>query len=423
MEFSIFDLLAVLLGLVALFGYINNKLLGLPHSIGLMVIALGAALVLIAVELVFPASDVDGPVTAALAQIDFDETLLNGMLSFLLFAGALHVDLHALRSRLVAITAMATIGVLLSTFVVGTLAWYLFGLIGLELPYIWALAFGALISPTDPVAVLGMLKTIRVPESVEAKIAGESLFNDGVGVVVFLIVVAIAAGGPEADVGPAEVARLFAQEALGGALLGAAAGYITYRALATLDEYVLEVILTLALVTVTYALAQALHVSGPIAVVIAGIFIGNHGVTHAMSDRTRGYLLNFWELLDEILNSLLFLVIGLEVLVIRVDIVSAEAALLAIPIVLLGRFVGVFVPLTLLSLKQSFTEGAIPVLVWGGLRGGISVALALSLPEGPEKGPILAVTYAVVVFSIVVQGLTFRRVVKRALKPDDENAD
>lgn len=419
MEFSLFDLLAVLLGLVALFGYINHKLLGLPHSIGLMVIALAAALVLIAVELIFPASDFGGPVTAALAQIDFDETLLNGMLSFLLFAGALHVDLHALRARLAAIMAMATIGVLLSTFVVGTLAWYLFGLIGLELPFIWALVFGALISPTDPVAVLGMLKTIRVPESVEAKIAGESLFNDGVGVVVFLIVVAIAAGGPEAEVGPLEIARLFAQEALGGALLGAAAGYITYRALATLDEYALEVMLTLALVTVTYALAQALHVSGPIAVVIAGIFIGNHGVAHAMSDRTRGYLLNFWELLDEILNSLLFLVIGLEVLVIRVDIVSAEAALLAIPIVLLGRFVGVSVPLTLLSLKQSFTKGAIPVLVWGGLRGGISVALALSLPEGPEKGPILAVTYAVVVFSIVVQGLTFRQVVNRALGPDE----
>ena len=417
MDFSIFDLLAVLLGLVALFGYINHKLLGLPHSIGLMVIALAAALVLIVVELIFPASDFDGPVTAALAQIDFDETLLNGMLSFLLFAGALHVDLHGLRSRLAAITAMATIGVLLSTFVVGTLSWYLFGLIGLELPFIWALAFGALISPTDPVAVLGMLKTIRVPESVEAKIAGESLFNDGVGVVVFLIVVAIAAGGPGAEIGPLEVARLFAQEALGGALLGAVAGYITYRALATLDEYALEVMLTLALVTVTYSLAHALHVSGPIAVVIAGIFIGNHGVTHAMSERTRRYLLGFWELLDEILNSLLFLLIGLEVLVIRVDIVSAEAALLAIPIVLLARFIGVSVPLSLLSLKESFTKGAIPVLVWGGLRGGISVALALSLPEGPEKGPILAITYAVVVFSIVVQGLTFRRVVNRALGP------
>jgi CPA1 family monovalent cation:H+ antiporter len=237
--------------------------------------------------------------------------------------------------------------------------------------------------------------------------------------VVFLIVVAIAAGGPGAEIGPLEVARLFAQEALGGALLGAVAGYITYRALATLDEYALEVMLTLALVTVTYSLAHALHVSGPIAVVIAGIFIGNHGVTHAMSERTRRYLLGFWELLDEILNSLLFLVIGLEVLVIRVDIVSAEAALLAIPIVLLARFIGVSVPLSLLSLKESFTKGAIPVLVWGGLRGGISVALALSLPEGPEKGPILAVTYAVVVFSIVVQGLTFRRVVNRALGPEE----
>ncbi len=421
MELSIFELVAILFGLVALFGYINHKVLGLPHSIGLMVIALGAALSLVAFELVFPATDVDGPVTAALRQVDFDDTLLKGMLSFLLFAGALHVDLAALRSRLAAISAMATLGVLISTFVVGTLAWLVFGLLGLDIPFIWALAFGALISPTDPVAVLGILKTIKVPASVEAKIAGESLFNDGVGVVVFLIVVAIAAGGAHAEVGPLEVARLFAQEAGGGALLGAIAGYIAYRALASLDEHNLEVMITLALVTVTYALAHVIHVSGPLAVVVAGIFIGNHGVAYAMSERTREHLLNFWELLDEILNSLLFLLIGLEVLVVRVDLVSAEAALLAIPIVLLGRFFGVSIPITLLSLGQSFTKGAIPVLVWGGLRGGISVALALSLPEGPEKGPILAITYAVVVFSIIVQGLTFKAVVKRSLRGEQES--
>ena len=420
MTFSIFDIVAILFGLVALFGYINHKLLRLPHSIGLMIIALTAALGLVVLELLFPATDVHGPVTAALARIDFDETLLNGMLSFLLFAGALHVDLTALRSRLAAITAMATLGVVLSTFVVGSLAWLVFGLLGLEIPFIWALAFGALISPTDPVAVLGILKTIKVPAAVEAKIAGESLFNDGVGVVIFLIVVAIASGGPDADVGALEVARLFAQEAGGGALLGAVAGYIAYRALASLDEHNLEIMITLALVTLTYALAHLLHVSGPLAVVVAGIFIGNHGVAYAMSEKTREHLLNFWELLDEILNSLLFLLIGLEVLVIRVNLVSAEAALLAIPIVLLGRFIGVSVPMSLLALRQTFTKGAIPVLVWGGLRGGISVALALSLPEGPEKAPILAITYAVVVFSIVVQGLTFKRVVSRSLKPGSE---
>lgn len=421
MELSIFELIAVLFGLVALFGYINHKVLGLPHAIGLMVIALGAALALVAFDLALPATDVGGPVTAALRQVDFDDTLLKGMLSFLLFAGALHVDLAALRSRLAAISAMATLGVLISTFVVGTLAWLVFGLLGLEIPFIWALAFGALISPTDPVAVLGILKTIKIPASVEAKIAGESLFNDGVGVVVFLIVVAIAAGGPHAEVGPLEVARLFAQEAGGGALLGAVAGYIAYRALASLDEHNLEVMITLALVTVSYALAHVIHVSGPLAVVVAGIFIGNHGVAYAMSEKTREHLLNFWELLDEILNSLLFLLIGLEVLVVRVDLVSAEAALLAIPIVLLARFCGVSIPLTLLSLGQSFTKGAIPVLVWGGLRGGISVALALSLPEGPEKGPILAITYAVVIFSIVVQGLTFKAVVKRSLRAEGES--
>lgn len=417
MTLSIFDVVAVLFGLVALFGYFNHKLLKLPHSIGLMIIALAAALALVAFELLFPAADVEGPVTAAVAGIDFDETLLKGMLSFLLFAGALHVDLTALRSRLAAITAMSTLGVLLSTFTVGGLAWLGFGWLGLELPFIWALAFGALISPTDPVAVLGILKTIKIPESVEAKIAGESLFNDGVGVVVFLIVVAIAVGGPEASIGPLEVAGLFAQEAGGGALLGGVAGYIAYRALASLDEHNLEVMITLALVTVTYALAHALHVSGPLAVVVAGIIIGNHGVAYAMSEKTREHLLSFWELLDEILNSMLFLLIGLEVLVIRVNLISAEAALLAIPIVLFARFIGVSIPMSLLSLRQSFTKGAVPVLVWGGLRGGISVALALSLPEGPEKAPILAITYAVVVFSIVVQGLTFKAVVNRVLKP------
>ena len=418
MALSIFDVVAALFGLVALFGYINHKVLKLPHSIGLMVIALAAALVLIAIEFVFPASDVHGPVTAALATIDFDKTLLNGMLSFLLFAGALHVDLPALRSQLMAITAMSTLGVVLSTFTVGTLAWLGFGWLGLDMPFIWALAFGALISPTDPVAVLGILKTIKVPAAVEAKIAGESLFNDGVGVVVFLIVVAVAAGGSEAALGPLDVAELFALEAGGGALLGAVAGYLAFRALASLDEYNLEIMVTLALVTVTYAVAQALHVSGPLAVVVAGIFIGNQGVAHAMSETTRRYLLGFWELLDEILNSMLFLLIGLEVLVVQVDLISAEAALLAIPIVLLARFIGVSIPLTLLSLRQSFTKGAVPVLVWGGLRGGISVALALALPEGPQKAPILAITYAVVVFSIVVQGLTFKTVVSRALKPE-----
>ncbi len=421
MELSIFELVAILFGLVALFGYINHKLLKLPHSIGLMVIALGAALALVAFELAFPATDVDGPVTAALRQVDFDDTLLKGMLSFLLFAGALHVDLTALRSRLAAISAMATLGVLISTFVVGTLSWLVFGLLGLDIPFIWALAFGALISPTDPVAVLGVLKTIKVPAPVEAKIAGESLFNDGVGVVVFLIVVAIATGGAHAEVGPLEVARLFAQEAGGGALLGAVAGYIAYRALASLDEHNLEIMITLALVTVTYALAHVIHVSGPIAMVVSGIFIGNHGVAYAMSEKTREHLLNFWELLDEILNSMLFLLIGLEVLVVRVDLISAEAALLAIPIVLLARFFGVSIPLTLLSLGQSFTKGAIPVLVWGGLRGGISVALALSLPEGPEKAPILAITYAVVIFSIIVQGLTFKAVVQRSLRGEEKN--
>jgi len=418
---GVFDAAAALLGLAALFGYLNHKYLRLPRTIGLVIIALAASLAVLGLDALAPGLDIGVSVREVMLEIDFSETLMQGMLSFLLFAGALHVDLSELASRKWAIGSMATLGLLMSTAIVGLAMWGVFALVGLDLPLIYCLLFGALISPTDPVAVLGILKTTRVPPSLEAKIAGESLFNDGVGVVVFTVILGIASAG--ADVGAGEVAWLFLQEAVGGALLGLATGMLVYYAMRRIDEYNLEVILTLALVTVTYQAAQALHLSGPIAVVVAGLLIGNHGTRFAMSDETREHLLNFWTLVDEILNALLFLLIGLEVLVIATGLPHLIAAAFAIPIVLGARFLSVGLPIMVLGTFREFTTGAIRMLTWGGLRGGISVALALSLPASEEKTIIVAVCYAVVVFSIVVQGLTVgplaRRIVVQAQAPHE----
>ena len=414
---TLFDIAAILLCLSAVFGYINHRYLHLPHTIGLLVIAMASSLTIVIADLIVPTVHIGPRISDALIQIDFHKALMHGMLSFLLFAGALHVDFSELASRKWAISLMATVAVVLSTFVVGASMWYVLRLLGIPIPFLWALVFGALISPTDPVAVLGILKTIKVPKSLEAKIAGESLFNDGVGVVVFTIVVAIAVGGEHGTLGPIDVVELFAREALGGAVLGIVAGYLAYRALRAIDEYVLEVVMSLALVMITYAIALRIHISGPIAVVVAGLFIGNHGARFAMSEKTRNRLFDFWELIDEILNSLLFLLIGLEVLLLRFDAAYAGAALLAIPIALGARLISVSIPILLLSIRDKFTKGAVPVLVWGGLRGGISVALAFSLPENDMKALILAVTYSVVVFSIVVQGLTVKAVVAKMVQP------
>ncbi|MBU0584254.1 MAG: sodium:proton antiporter [Alphaproteobacteria bacterium] len=413
---SAFDLIALLLVLTATFGWINHRFIKLPNTIGMLVMGLASSLLLIAFELSVPEISLYEDLTQLVGEFDFQNTVLNGMLAFLLFAGALHVDLGLLRMRAAVVGTMATFGVLISTAVVGLGFWGFAQLVGVDISLPWAMVFGALISPTDPVAVLSTLKAVRVPKSLEVDMIGESLFNDGVGVVIFAVILSLAVGLQGGAVDLAHVAELFVVEALGGALLGLIAGYIAYRAMLAIDDYPIEVLISLALVTGAYALAAKLHLSGPIAVVVGGLLIGNRGAALAMSDETQRYLFGFWTLIDEMLNSVLFLLIGLEVLVLRYDPSFVWLALVSIPLVLLGRLLAVSMPVLALSARQDFVRGTIPVLVWGGLRGGISVALALSIPEVAEKSVLLAATYTVVVFTIVVQGLSLRRLVQRVVE-------
>jgi CPA1 family monovalent cation:H+ antiporter len=420
---SAFELIAILLGLSAVFGYLNHRFVKLPHTIGLLVIALAVSLAIIATEAAFPALDLKETAQAMLGKVDFTRTLMESVLSFLLFAGALHVDVSEMLDRKWVIGVMATFGVLLTTALVGGGMYLIFDLLGIAVPFLACLVFGALIAPTDPVAVLSTLKTVRVPPSLEAKIAGESLFNDGVGVVVFTILVAIAFNAHGQEVTPGSIALLFVKEAFGGALLGLVTGWLTFLLMRTIDEYTVEILLSLALVTGTYVIAQRLHVSGPIAVVIAGLLIGNRGTRLAMSETTREHLLTFWELIDEILNSLLFLLIGFEVLAVSGKGGFVVAALLAIPLVLACRLISVSLPVLALGIGQTFTKGAIWVLTWGGLRGGISVALALSLPPSPAREVLLTACYGVVIFSVVIQGVTVGPLIKRVVPPQEPGSE
>ena len=399
---GLFEIIAILLTLSAFFSFINYRFLRLPNTIGVMLIGLLFSLLLLAISRFVPGSK--HWAVAMLLQIDFDETLLHGMLSFLLFAGALHVNINELRQQFRIILGLATAGVVLSTLIVGFLSWVVLNLLGFNISYIYCLLFGALISPTDPIAVLGILKKADVPKSLEIKIVGESLFNDGVGVVIFLILLETIVSG--AELGIARVFRLFVQEAIGGGLLGLGVGLLAYRMLKQVDNYQVEILITLGLVTGGYALADALHLSAPIAIVVAGLLIGNHGRSFAMSEDTRQNLDTFWELADEVLNAVLFLLIGLEVMVLNYSWLNLAAALLGILIVLSARLVSVSIPIHLLKRSRSFSPHVAKILTWGGLRGGISIALALSLPVGIERDVLLAITYGVVVFSILVQGLT-----------------
>ena len=409
---GLFEIIAILLTLSAFFSFINYRFLRLPNTIGVMLIGLLFSLLLLTISRFFPGSK--HWAVAMLLQIDFDETLLHGMLSFLLFAGALHVNINELRQQYRIILGLATAGVVLSTLIVGFLSWVVLNLLGFNISYIYCLLFGALISPTDPIAVLGILKKADVPKSLEIKIVGESLFNDGVGVVIFLILLETIVSG--AELGIARVFRLFVQEAIGGGLLGLGVGLLAYRMLKQVDNYQVEILITLGLVTGGYALADALHLSAPIAIVVAGLLIGNHGRSFAMSEDTRQNLDTFWELADEVLNAVLFLLIGLEVMVLNYSWLNLAAALLGILIVLSARLVSVSVPIHLLKRSRSFSPHVAKILTWGGLRGGISIALALSLPVGIERDVLLAITYGVVVFSILVQGLTISPFLRKLRK-------
>ncbi len=408
------DTLAILISLAALFSYINYRYIKLPTTIGLLIIALLLSLSIIVLgKLGIPLED---HAKHLLSQINFNETLMQGMLSALLFAGALHVHLEELNKQKWVVAILASMGVIASTFMIGFTSYYIFAFIGLEIPLVYCLLFGSLISPTDPIAVMGILKTIGAPKSLETKIAGESLFNDGVAIVIFLVLLNIAGaghGGGQGEMDAISIATLFTQEALGGALFGFIIGYITFRMLASIDNYQVEILLTLALVLGGYALASALHISGPIAIVVAGLLIGNKGRRFAMSDKTRRHLDNFWELIDEILNAILFVLIGLEVLVLSFEMQYLWAGLMMIPVTLLARFISVGTPVAIMKLRQSFSPRIIRILTWGGLRGGISIALVLTLPDNEYREALLVVTYIVVIFSIIVQGLTISKLIKK----------
>lgn len=405
---DLFEVFAILITISALFSYVNLRYLRLPTTIGLMLMALLLSLFLVLIGELSPS--MEAAAHTLLAKVDFSTTLLHGMLAFLLFAGSLHVNLDDLYKHKWIISWLATLGVLLSTVLVGGLMWITLQALDLRLSLFHCLLFGALIAPTDPIAVLGILRKANVPKSLETKIVGESLFNDGVGVVVFLVLYRILVG--EQDVSVGEVVGLFMAETLGGILFGLFIGYLAYRMLKSVDRYQVEILITLATVVGGYALAQRLHISAPIAIVVAGLLLGNHGRVFAMSEQTCEHLDTFWELIDEVLNAVLFVLIGLEVLILDLSHASSWILLLAVPIVLSVRAVGVWVPVALFRRFRTFSPGVVRILTWGGLRGGISVALALSLPAGEARDLILLATYAVVVFSVIVQGLSIERVVK-----------
>lgn len=410
-----FSLFAGLITISALLSYFNYRTLKLPTTIGVMLSALALSLGLIGLGTL--GFGLEQKASSILRDIQFDRTLMHGMLSFLLFAGSLHVNLEDLKKEKWVIASLTTFGLLISTFLIGGLMYGILSFLGIQIRFIESLLFGALISPTDPIAVLSILRTAKAPKTLETKIAGESLFNDGIAVVIFLVLVGMAFGGDDTSAHGATtfsgVALLFAQETLGGVVFGFVAGLATYYLIKTVDDYSVELMLTLALVAGGYTLATHLHLSGPIAMVVAGLFIGNHGRAFGMSARTRQHLDTFWLLVDDILNTVLFVLIGLEVLVLSFTGQIFMAGLAAIPVVLFARFISVGIPIQMLRLKRSFAPGVIKIMTWGGLRGGISVALALSLPPGDVRDALLAMTYMVVIFSVVVQGLTIGKLVKK----------
>lgn len=409
---NINEILTITIVLAALFAYINHRWIKWPPTIGIMVLSLISSIFMV----VMGSSNflLSRKALLLVSSIDFHDVLMNFMLSFLLFAGAIHINAGKLKKERVPVMALATIGILISTFFVGGLIWGLFQLFHFPIPFIYCLLFGSLISPTDPIAVMGILKEAKIPASLELKIAGESLFNDGVAVVIFISIAEVANSG---DFSVVDVGKLFLREAIGGLLFGGLLGYLGFRAMRSIDDYKVEVLITLAVVMGGYFIAGHLHVSGPLAMVVAGIIIGNKARGEGVSNLTRDYLGKFWELIDEILNAVLFLFIGFEMLVIKINTTILLIGGIAILIVLLARWVSVIIPVFLLRFKIEFEKNAVAILTWGGLRGGISVALALSLGGRMYRDQFVLITYMIVVFSILVQGLTIGKVAKKLLSP------
>jgi monovalent cation:H+ antiporter, CPA1 family len=404
---------SVLIVLASLFAYINLRFIKLPSSIGIMLMAIFVSLIIrIAGETIFP--DATTELFTLISEFNFTEVLMGAMLNFLLFAGAIHVNFSDLHEQRSPILTFATIGVIMSTFVVAGLLYFIAPLLSVEIPFIYCLLFGSLISPTDPIAVLGILKQARVPKSLETKIAGESLFNDGVAVVLFAVILQLAQSG-EMNISAGQVSWLLIKEALGGLLLGVGLGFVASRAMRNLDDYIVSVLITLSVVMGGYLVAKAFHISSPLTMVAAGLIVGNYGKRTAMSPVTKDYLNKFWELIDEILNAILFLFIGFELLIIP-DLISHWAVgLLSIIIVLFARLLSIWIPSRIVPLQNKFSRGTLIVLVWGGLRGGVSIALVLSMNNGVYKNLLLEITYFVVVFSIVFQGLTVGKVANKVL--------
>lgn len=402
---------SILIVLASLFAYLNHRFVKLPSTIGIMFIALLVSLVLRLVgNQFFPTMTSD--LSSLINSIDFTEILMGGMLNFLLFAGAIHVRFADLKEQRVPVLIFSTISVIISTFVIGYLLFLIAPLLSIELPFIYCLLFGALISPTDPIAVLGILKKANVNKSLETKITGESLFNDGVAVVLFVVILQLTQS-PTMDINLGKISWLLTKEVFGGLALGVILGYTASKAMKEIDDYIVSVLITLSVVMGGYMIAHAAHISSPLAMVAAGLMIGNFGTKTIMSEVTKEYLSKFWELIDEILNAILFLFIGLELLIIEELNLYWEIALVAIFVVLFARFISIWVPSLVVPFKPKLNRGTITMLVWGGLRGGVSIALAISVTDPKYKELFLEMTYFVVVFSIFVQGLTVGKVSKK----------
>jgi CPA1 family monovalent cation:H+ antiporter len=407
---------SVLIVLASFFSYLNLRYLKLPSTIGIMIIAMITSILLVVTGSLFPKTFTH--FSTLLQDVDFTEVLMGAMLNFLLFAGAIHINLKDLKEQRGPVIIFSTVSVVISTFAVGFMLFYIAPLLGLEIPFIFCLLFGALISPTDPIAVMGVLKEAKVKKSLETKVAGESLFNDGVAVVVFAVILQLAQGS-DIEISFGTISWLLIKEALGGFLLGGLLGLGASNAMRKIDDYKVSVLITLSVVMGGYLIAHSMHISGPLTMVAAGIVIGNYGKRTAMSETTKDYLNKFWELIDEILNAILFLFIGFELLIIKNITSYWLIGLIGIMIVLFARFISIYIPVLLIPFKNKFSNGTIKVLVWGGLRGGVSIALVLSMNEGPYKATLVAITYFVVVFSIIVQGLTVGKVATRVLSKEE----